>query len=77
MKKKHPKHKSTRMSAEKVKSIIKTNYEPGRQDRCKLWVYRNIIKPATGISERTFWRYQKEIEAEMPRESDPNQLSLF
>lgn len=77
MYRKHPKHKSTKLSAARVKEIILANYEPGRQDRCKLWVYRNIIKPQTGISERTFWRYQKEIEAEQQPVDDPKQLKLF
>ena len=76
MYRKHPKHKSTKLSAARVKEIILANYEPGRQDRCKLWVYRNIIKPQTGISERTFWRYQKEIEDEK-KEDDKRQLKLF
>lgn len=71
------KRKSTRMSAQRIKEIIRENHEPGRQDKCKLAVYRNKIKPATGISERTFWRYMNEIEAEEQRKEDPNQLSLF
>lgn len=74
---KHPKHKSTRLSAERVKEILRADYEPGRQDKCMLAVYRNKIKPLTGISERTFWRYIKEIEAEQPAEDDPRQLKLF
>lgn len=77
MKRKHPKHKSTRLSAERVKEILRADYEPGRQDKCMTAVYRNKIKPMTGISERTFWRYIHEIEAEQPREEDPQQLKLF
>jgi len=77
MAKKHPKHISRKMSAEKIKAIIRQNYEVGRQDRCKLWVYRNLIKPTIGISERTFWRYQKEVDVEMKPDDDPNQLKLF
>jgi hypothetical protein len=66
------------MSAERVKALLRADYEPGRQDKCKLAVYRNKIKPATGISERTFWRYMNEIEAENEKtEDDPNQLKLF
>lgn len=71
------KHKSTRMSAARVKELLRVDYEPGRQDKCKLAVYRNKIKPLTGISERTFWRYMKEIEAEQPPIEDKNQLKLF
>lgn len=74
---KHKKHKSTRMSAERVKEMLRADYEPGRQDKCKLAVYRNKIKPLTGISERTFWRYMQEIEAEQPQPEDTRQLKLF
>lgn len=68
-------HESRTKQAELVKAIVKENYEPGRQDRCKSWVYRNIIKPRIGISEKTFWRYlgvkpQQKLE-------DKNQLNLF
>jgi len=78
MAKKHTKHKSTRLSAERVKELLRADYEPGRQDKCKLAVYRNKIRPITGISERTFWRYMNEIEAEQEKPiDDPNQLKLF
>ena len=43
--------------ANEIKKLVGLYYEPGRQDRCKRWVYRNIVKPQTGISERTFYRY--------------------
>lgn len=75
MAKTHKKHKSTRMSADRVKALLRADYEPGRQDKCKLAIYRNKIKPLTGISERTFWRYTAEIEAEP--EEDSRQLRLF
>jgi len=75
MAKKHPKHISTKLSAETVKDIVKQKYEPGRQDRCKEWVYRTIIKKQTGISRRTFFRYLKEESDEI--KEDPNQLKLF
>jgi len=74
---KHSKHISTRMSAERVKLMLKKEFEPGRQDKCKLAVFRNVISKQTGISERTFWRYLNEIEAEAKQEEDPNQLKLF
>ena len=74
----HPKHKSTKLSADRVKAIIKTEVEPGRQDKCKLAIFRNKIKPLTGISERTFWRYLNEIELEdNTTVDDPDQLKLF
>jgi len=68
-------HESRQKSAEKVKQLLELHYEPGRQDRCKLWVYRNIIKKETGISERTFFRYLKKIEPE--KKEDDRQLKLF
>lgn len=70
------KHKSTRKSAERVKELLGESYEAGRQDKCKLAVYRNKIKPLTGISERTFWRYMNDVENEVP--SKPStQMKLF
>lgn len=71
------KHKSTRMSAERVKELLRAHYEHGRHDKCKLAVFRNKIKPMIGISERTFWRYMNEIEAELPKPEDKRQLKLF
>jgi hypothetical protein len=66
------------MSAERVKELLRADYEPGRQDKCKLAVFRNKIKPLTGISQRTFWRYMQEIEDEHGKAAeDPNQLKLF
>lgn len=69
--------KSTQLRAERVKGIIRENYEPGRQDRCKLAIYRSKVKPVIGISERTFWRLMAEVEAEMPTVEDKQQLKLF
>ncbi len=75
---KHKKHISTKMSADRVKATIREFYEPDRRDRCKLEIYRHKIKPITGISERTFWRYLNEIEVEdNGQEDDPRQLKLF
>lgn len=48
---------STRNRINEVKKLVEQHYEPGRQDRCKRWVYKHIVKPATNISERTFYRY--------------------
>ena len=50
-------HKSTRKKAELIQKMVADNYEPERQDRCKLWVYRNHIRNTIPMSERTFWRY--------------------
>jgi hypothetical protein len=40
----------------KVYELVEKNYEPGRQDRCRLWVYRSMIRKEYPMSERTFWR---------------------
>ena len=76
MAKRNKKYLSTRIKAEKVKELVRQNYEPGRQDRCLMWVYRNFVKPSTGIGERTYWRLLGEMEEMKPAE-DPNQLRLF
>lgn len=68
-------HESRVKQAELVRSLVRENYEPGRQDRCKSWVYRNIVKPRIGISEKTFWRYLG-VKIIKPIE-DKNQLKLF
>lgn len=54
--KKSDMYNSTLKTSEMVQKILEENYEPGRHDRCKLWVYRNKVAPVLGISERTFWR---------------------
>lgn|GEM_PF-531557 len=43
--------------SEIVKQLVADNYEEGRQDRCKRWVYRHIVRKSYPMSERTFWRY--------------------
>ncbi len=40
-----------------VADIVKQHYEEGRQDRCLLWCYRNVVNKQYPMSERTFWRY--------------------
>lgn len=59
-------YKSTVKKAQIVRSILSDYYEEGRQDRCKLWVYRNKVVPVLGISERTFFRYLNTPEPEEP-----------
>jgi hypothetical protein len=77
MSKKHHIHRSRRVNAERVKAVLRQWYEPGRNDRCKLWVFREKIEKPFGISESTFWRYQREIDEEMGEGEDKSQLSLF
>lgn len=74
--KKSGKHNSKHLSAERVKAMVREHYEVGRQDKCMLAVYRNVVRKQTGISERTFWRYINDIEAEQPTVEDKNQLRL-
>ncbi len=49
--------KSTYKRALKVQQLVAQHYQPERQDRCKLWVFRNFVEKEFNISERTFWRY--------------------
>ncbi|MDR1543808.1 MAG: hypothetical protein LBS50_05260 [Prevotellaceae bacterium] len=42
-----------------VSDLLEQNYQSGRHDRCKLWVYRNIIYKKIPISQRTFFYYLK------------------
>lgn len=65
--------KSTIRRAEMVKEIVEQYYEPGRQDRCKLWVYRTFIYKRFGISQRTFFSYLKLVSEPQPA----LQLSLW
>jgi len=50
---------STRKKAEMVKQLMEKYFEPGRQDKCKEQIYRNIISKQMGISRRTFFRLLK------------------
>lgn len=65
---------STEERARKVRELVGQYYEPGRHDRCKLWVFRNIVDKQFGISERTFFRY---LGTPPTKEKNPFQLLLF
>lgn len=71
--------KSTLKRKEYIESLLKEYYEPGRQDRCKRWVYLHYVLKDLGISERTFYRYLGEYEKRLMAEPPPQevQLSLF
>jgi hypothetical protein len=69
-------YRSTEERERSVCEILDRLYEPERQDRCKLWVYRNYICKQFGISERTFFRYIKKKRPDNPPEDD-RQLKLF
>jgi hypothetical protein len=55
-----------------VQAIVAQYYEPERHDRCKRWIFRNIIVKQYPMSERTFWRY-----ISMQENEYSNQLTLF
>ena len=67
-------YKSTAKKAQIIRRILDEYYEPGRQDRCKLWVYRNKVRPTLGISERTFFRMLS-LEEDQPNTT--NEPTLF
>lgn len=67
-------YKSTLKRVDRCVEILKTHYEPGRQDRSKQWVWRYHIYPEMGISRATFFNYLK-ISNTLPNR--PLQLSLF
>ena len=52
-------NENTLEKARKVRELVDRHYEAGRQDRCKLWVLRNVINKTYPMSERTFFRYIK------------------
>lgn len=60
--------------AEIVKRLVAAHYEPGRHDRCKLWVFRNVVSREMPIGERTFWRYLSENNE--PDGDDNRQMKL-
>ena len=68
---------STIKKAQKIQSIVAEHYEPGRQDRCKLWVYRTFILKEFGISQRTFFLYLSRPTETDLKKNECVQLSLF
>ena len=67
---------NTQKRAKLVQELVNEHYEPGRQDRCKLWVYRNIVSKIYPMSQRTFFRLLK-ITSDEKKEEDKRQLKLF
>jgi hypothetical protein len=49
-------NKNTIEKARLLQEIVKKYYEPGRQDRCKRWIYRNISSKQYPMHESTFFR---------------------
>jgi len=52
-------HENRIKTAIKIQEIVKHHYETGRQDRCKLWIFRNIIQKDYPMGVATFFRYLK------------------
>ena len=83
-------NENTRKKALLVQDMLEKHYEPERQDRCKLWVYRNHVRRVIPMSERTFWRYCERAStssatatgsatatSSVTEEEDVRQLKLF
>ena len=69
-------HKNTRKMALIVQEVVDANFESGRQDRSKEWVYRSIIKHIYPMSRRTFYRHLRRAK-EKETSNLPRQRSLF
>ena len=67
-------YKNTIERARLINKLVEENYEPGRQDRCKLWVFRNIVRKIYPMTERTFFKYLRIAKQE---NQDKKQLTLF
>lgn len=62
--------------AQLVREMLEAHYQPGRQDRCKLWVLRNVIRKTYPISDSTFFRYLRRSEEPVSR-VEAQQRDLF
>lgn len=69
-------YNSTEERARKVRELVALHYQPERQDRCKTWVYRTVVRKQFGISERTFFRYLQS-DTSKEEQDDKRQLNLF
>ena len=71
---------NTIKKAHLIAKIVEQHYEPGRQDRCKMWVYRNVIMKIYPCSPVTYFRLLKiarENTIAIKKEIDKRQLKLF
>lgn len=71
---------NTLKKAMKVRTLVELHYEPGRQDRNRRWVFRNVVVKTYPMSERTFWRYMSLTRDQQMQDDelfDTNQLKLF
>jgi hypothetical protein len=70
--------KNTIRRAKLIQDLVQQHHEPGRQDRCLLWAYRNKVLAQYPMSERTFWRYMNIDTSDFSvKVEDKYQLKLF
>lgn len=67
---------NTLKKAKLVQKLTAAHYEPGRQDRCKRAVYRNVVVKVYPMSERTFFRLLS-LSVKSESRADVRQLTLF
>lgn len=62
-----------------VRKLVDEHYEPGRQDRNRKWVFRNIVSKSYPMSLSTFWRYMRltRNQPEHNKDNNAEQLRLF
>lgn len=63
------------MRARAIREITAQHYEPGRQDRCRKWVWRKYIRPVYGMCYVTYLKYLNTPLDE--NEKKDGQLTLF
>ena len=71
---------NTMRKARMIRQLVDEHYEPGRQDRNRKWVYRNIVVKIYPMSLTTFWRYMRLTRTEADpsdKTNDAGQLRLF
>jgi hypothetical protein len=66
-------NKNTIERAKIVSELLNKNYQEGRHDRCKSWVYKNVVYKQIPISKRTFFSYLK-INAEQTKTNQENKF---
>lgn len=70
-------YESTRLKAKLIQDLTMKHYEQGRQDRCKLWVFRHIVSKSYPMSERTFFRYLRvDTTSLQKQDEDKRQLKI-
>jgi len=63
-----------------INKLVTQHYEPGRQDRSAVHIYRTVVRKVYPMSERTFWRMMhivKLYQAKQKNEPTTEQKTLF